>query len=737
MAEPEPTAVRRPLPAWTSDLAKGVEPLWIASTAALFVLWGYDWIPRLIRMLGHSGPMETIEWAVYMSMLVAFPVVAIIIAIVLPRVLKGQATIVVKAFVIVVAMTSAVMFALNGRATLVGIALVPALIGALTSTGAWRIIGERNVDGIVALVLIGIVSLIAWMMAGGLVYWTRATDWFLTSPLRFLALLVATAVAVVGLPRLREGKETKPAPGVAFRVLSIFAVLVLIVFSFRTNPMVEFYHWGFWVGPIEQLRQGGWLLRDTPSQYGFLSILVPTAMPGSAWQSFWFYQAAIYAVVAVLMFAVFRKLRAGVGNFLLSVLLVFTSLFFRPRTATLILPSQMTPSGGPVRFLWCFVLLAWLLHAWKGDSDSEETSRGSFLLVGHLIWISSIAWSFEAAIYSSAIWFSAVAVYLIQRGGAEKRAGATSAQIVLSTLKSISLPVAMLLALYAIVWISYRIGIGAAPDLHGYIEFGLLYSRGFGSLPIAPHGSIWYLLLVFFIASTVAVRFLVEDWRDFRLVIAAGVWGGIWSLSSYFVSRSHPVNLLSLAPVLLFALAILIVVIRHSTRRQWHGLVRAAMVPVLAVPIAMTLGHPGLFADLDTKQLSPARFTKQLPLMDQELEDLLKKAGAKPSDSFVRIADGRLMLPAWHGRDSTRIMSDKSWLPKPYEIIGSLNSERRKVYIGRNEGGKGWLVHNKSITIAGFDERLDEIRGAYSIGQPVTSGDWIVWPVQGASPSTK
>ena len=57
--------VRRPLPQWVYETARGVEPLWISSTAALFVLWGYDLIPRAIRMLGHSGRMETIEWGVY------------------------------------------------------------------------------------------------------------------------------------------------------------------------------------------------------------------------------------------------------------------------------------------------------------------------------------------------------------------------------------------------------------------------------------------------------------------------------------------------------------------------------------------------------------------------------------------------------------------------------------------------------------------------------------------------
>jgi hypothetical protein len=170
---------------------------------------------------------------------------------------------------------------------------------------------------------------------------------------------------------------------VAYRIVSAFVLLFLIVFSFRTNPTVEFYHWGFWVGPMEQLRQGGWLLHDTPSQYGFLSILIPSALPGGAWISFWYYQAAIYAIVGALMFIIFRRLRGGVGNLLLSFLVVFTTLFFRPRSATLILPAQMTPSGGPVRFLWCFVLLGWLLLVFREAKGRREAGAG-FPLVGHL-----------------------------------------------------------------------------------------------------------------------------------------------------------------------------------------------------------------------------------------------------------------------------------------------------------------------------------------------------------------
>jgi hypothetical protein len=701
---------------WAAEAARGIEPLWIGATASIFIIWGYALIPRAIRAMGHTGLMETIEWGVYISLLVGFPLVCIIVGLALPRVWQGRLATAVKTIAIVLSLALGIKFVLDGRLLLAAIAAIPALITTLMSFDAYRILSERPVEGIVSLIVLGIVALIAWMSAGGLVYWMRASDWFLSSPWRILAIAIASIVSIAGLPRFGTEAETKAPPGVVYRIISIFLVLVLIVFSFRTNPMVEFYHWGFWVGPIEQLRQGGWLMYDTPSQYGVLSILIPTILPGSAWISFWYYQAAIYAIVGVLMFIIFRRLRGGVGNLALSFLVVLTTLFFRPRSSALILPAQMTPSGGPVRFLWCFILLGWLLLVFRdsvGHKERAEPGAG-FPLVGHLLWICSIAWSFEAAIYSSAIWFSAFTVYLIQSRK--------------NVVKSVAIPVAMLIALYVMVWLIYKLGLGFGPDLAGYTEFGFLYSKGFGSLPIAPHGAIWYLALIFFIASTVVVQFLVEDWKDFRLVVAAGVWGGVWSLSSYFVSRSHPVNLLSIAPVFLFAVAVLMIVIRHSPRRQWHRYVRGAVVPALAIPIAMTLGHPGLAANLRTHQLSPAKFKEQLPVMDPALQTLLKSSGVTKETPVVRIVDGRLMLPAW----SDHTIDDVSWLPKPYEIIGSLPPERRQVYIERSAKSKvgGWLVHHASDTLAHFNDRLAEIQRNYQVGLPLSLGPWKVWQVR-------
>lgn len=607
MLEPRAARPSRALPRGLVELARALEPLWIASLALLLLVWGYD----IVSAVGQTtGPVntQTMQWRIYISMLLAFPAAAIVVALALPRIAKGQAATVVKTFAIVAGFTVGIMGLVNGRLVPAAAALAPAVATALMAPGAYRIVSDRPLERLIPLLVIGVVAFIAWMCAGGLVYWTGATSWFLATPYRGLAIVVASAVAITGLPRFGDSPELKAAPGVAFRIASAFLVVVLIAFSFRTMPIADFHRWDLWLGSIEQIREGRWLLRDAASPQGILSVFIPAALPGRAWVSFWYYQAVIYALVGVLMFIIFRRLRGGVGNLLLSFLAVFTTLFFRPRSASVLLPAQATPSGGPVNFFWCFVLLGWLLLVFREAKGRRQPGAG-FPLVGHVIWICSIAWSFDAAVHASAIWLPTFAVYLIQRGSTERREGLSSSVIARRAIRSILLPVSLLMGLNLGVVAVYNATIGVTPDVQHYIQIASSYARGFGSLAIEANGAIWYLTLVFFIASTVVVQFLVDDWRDFRLAVATGVWGGVSSLASLFVLRGDPVDLLNITPALLFAIAVLMIVLRHSPRRMWHGYVRAATVPVFAMPIAMTLGHPQLAPDLRTKQLPPYKWT--------------------------------------------------------------------------------------------------------------------------------
>jgi hypothetical protein len=150
----------------------------------------------------------------------------------------------------------------------------------------------------------------------------------------------------------------------------------------------------------------------------------------------------------------------------------------------------------------------------------------------------------------------------------------------------------------------------------------------------------------------------------------------------------------------------------------------------------MTLGHPQLFADLATPQLAPHKFIQQVPAMDPPLQSLLLASGAKPTDSFVRMVDGRLVLPPWIDADSSKTLSDRSWLPKPYEIIGSLPPWRREVYLARNSrtGQGGWLIHSKNAPMLHFDERFAELEKHYAVTKKAESGEWMIWYMEPLAP---
>ena len=117
--------------------------------------------------------------------------------------------------------------------------------------------------------------------------------------------------------------------------------------------------------------------------------------------------------------------------------------------------------------------------------------------------------------------------------------------------------------------------------------------------------------------------------------------------------------------------------------------------------------------------------------MEPSLNELLLEAGAKPTDPFVRIGDGRLVLPAWRQRDSrgSRVISPYSWLPKQYEIIATLPPDRRQKYIDRLAEHlrlSGWLVHSKTGGISNYDEQLADIQRTHVETRRFENSDWIV-----------
>ncbi len=700
---------------------RAIEPLWIAALGAQFIVLGGLLLPRIIRLLGRGGAAETVEWAVWMSMLFVFPPLVWLIGWVAPKVIgRGASALVKRGIVALLMLELAIYAALNASPTQV----IPILAAAgSVSLLMWR---ERSGElGGTATLLAMISGTAAWIASGTLVYWQSATSWILASPITVVVVIATVLIGGLMLKRWAFSEDEG-----TIRIVDFVPLLVLVAFSFRTFPMVEFYHWGFFIGPIEQLRQGGTLLWDTPSQYGFLSILIPSILPGSAWQSFWFFQSFVYAAVACLMYVSIRRLAAGWYGGVAAFLITLTTLFFRPRTEALILPAQMTPAAGPFRFMWCFVMLAFLVR-WQ---TREDSGRGGsrFALVGTIIWGLALLWSAETAIYVTAMWFPALLIHTIQAASRDRLSAVHTAARV---LRAAAYPLTATLIVGSVVLAGYRVAGLPGPDIFGHFEYVLLYSSGgFGALPIDPTGTVWYLVLAFLMVVSIIVLHARDSLTDSRLVVWAAVAGGTWALASYFTGRSHPVNLIALIPLLLFGLVACLRLRPFGYSPRARLAVAAAMLPMLAMPVALTAGHREFASAVSETQLAPSSFTDQLPLIDPELQSVLTSAGAAPGDAFVLASDGRLMLGAWQTPNGRELVS-RSWLPKAFEIIGSLPENRRQVYFDRNAAsfpGEGWLIESRTLSANGADHLLRFLEAGRRLGGRRESEHWVVTEIQAA-----
>jgi len=696
-----------------------------AAIALVCVIAGYQLLPGFIRLMGKSGRVESVEWAVYMLLGSAFPVAAGFISWRATHAVSSRArawTMLAAGLVVAAAAWFSVVLGLAAFCIGVGFA-------ALVLAIEWRVSSQDFKDVPVWSALVFVILAATWEATLRLGSWTDAGGWF-TQSIRTPVLALFVIAAVTATFASRDGNPAGEFPlRFKFSWIDLPAVALFLMLSFRTTPIVEFYHWSFWVGPMESVRQGGWLLWDVPSQYGFLSVLLPALLPTSdAWQALYFFQAALYAVAAFAIYATMATVRPGLVARLVAIFFTATAFFFRPRTLSLILPAQMTPAGGPMRFIWCYAMLGVLV--WK-HARGEAVTAVRFAVVGTLVWIASLAWSAESAIYTTVAWGGAYGVFLLQKFFSARRASDDAPRRRLSGLAAgVALPFAALAGAMLLLSLGYRALNGHPPDWMSYYEYALLFSGGYSGLPVETTGVVWYLVLLFMVLSAALVRLFVRNPHDSRLVIGTGAWGTVWGISSYFVSRSHPVNLLSLVPLLVISLVIVLIVLRSAVTDRWTRLLTVVTIPLVSMPILLTLTHSGFPALLLQPQSPVAALSAQVPPMDSSLAQLAMTAGMRADDAVFFVSDGRYVMPRWPElRSGLAETNSRGWMPKPYEMISTLPAARRNAYMerfgSRFEMG-GWLIQKKSDINEGYLSAIDFIEKGYARARTFENENWLM-----------
>jgi hypothetical protein len=477
---------------------------------------------------------------------------------------------------------------------------------------------------------------------------------------------------------------------------SAFPYLVFLILALRADPLFiegAQMHWEYYVGPIRMLRQGGWLLWDVPSQYGFLVILMPSLLPvSSAWDAFYLFQAlTLFVSVGLFYHALHRLL--GAGRFL-SFFLVIASFFLA--YPTLCGPTPF-PSSSAVRFLWCYVLLYLAVVFLLPSRPSLE----GFVRWGSLPWVAGVLWSAESAVYVTATFAAPLGLHLLVQGLTKGPAAFADRQL----LWCLARPLVTLATAILLTFVYYGACLGHFPDLRMYALHASSYASGFGAVPLAVNGPIWVFILVLFcglcgLGSTLA-----------RHRQAAGPAGAIaaatacvWAVASYYVGRAVPNNLVAVFPLLIFALAIVVRATMAASSLRLGPL--AVAISLFAVALTSPLANPGLVDTLAKLRFTPGQITSRLAVADESLSGILVLANIGP-DTPVVYHGYAIAMPADPSEQSSR-SHECNWLPTPLALLEMPVDPVRRAeiitrYIERHRQS-GFFVQR----LGQFEERLNE-----------------------------
>jgi hypothetical protein len=475
----------------------------------------------------------------------------------------------------------------------------------------------------------------------------------------FFACLAVELCLQIGLGRDRQAPNQGTRSALSY-LLRGLPYAVILMFALRADslfykgPDMPDMHWDYFIGPVQTVRSGGWLLWDTPSQYGFLNILLTALIPfRSAWDSFYFFQAATLFAAAGLFYR-FLHHYSHAGR-LISLALVITSFFLA--YPTLIGPAPF-PSSSAVRFLWCYALLYFSASIFLKPAPSMRT----FVRRGTFLWLAAVLWSAESAIYATPIFFAPVLLYFLLRFLSEGHSILTERE----SWNLVTFPLAILALTLLGISTIYYLAIGHVPDFEMFWMYGSGYAAGFGGIPMNWDGPIWIFALVFLVASAGLRAVLTDHFSaEGPAGIIIAVMACIWATASYYIGRAVPNNVVALFPLICFALAITLRSIASSARISPAAI--AVALPIFSLAMATPIWNEKVFSVIRGLRPYPQSMESRLPAPDSSLTALMARAQIDVNSPVVYYSNSSVMpVDIANGTTHSR---ETRWLPTPLTLL--------------------------------------------------------------------
>jgi len=528
--------------------------------------------------------------------------------------------------------------------------------------------------------------------------WTFGTTfeaWFFRSPYAIpmfvlsLVIVVAT-LAGFGADRPLSGRS----PGIITWGADVIALSVFGLAAFRTdqlfNDLDTYLHWSYFVGPADAVRQGNWLLWDVPSVYGFLAMVTVAAFPAEdIWASLYLVNSSLVLLSAIALFFLLRSLRSGPVNRCFAFLMTFAAVFVLPGDLNVPTGPQIWPSVGGFRFFWAYALLAVIVVACRNLQHGKATAL--VLSVGCIVWLVGALWSFESAVYCTAIWLPAyLLVVWVKALTADTQARSLIKIIGLAGLRSL-IPLWLLAVTVCVLIGYYRWTLGHMPDLRSFVEMAVQWNARHARWTYDKVGPVAVFIL-FCIISTACVG-SVRRARGHALGLTWAAWVTLWAGSSYLVAKTDRVTLFCLAPVLCCSIAVASHLYRH---RGPHAtacstLAKTAYVPVLTVFLAVAFGHPErLVQAARAWDAGYSEFQGRLPVLDESAVELLTSVGDTIDCPVLLLGNPLVTVREVAGHDCSSFNRAQppfaSWLL----AVDVLRPERVDVYVSRYKRRHSW-----------------------------------------------
>lgn len=461
--------------------------------------------------------------------------------------------------------------------------------------------------------------------------------------------------------------------------------LLFALLSFRSDPLFSVngseYHWAYYANVIATYQSGGILLWDTPSQYGFLNIILGSLLSKDPWQSFYLLQSFLLFLVTSLSFS---TLNSFYGDRKFGTLICFlaTMIFFFADPA--LIGPQPFPSSSVLRFSPSYLLLISILYMHGHKKISNKYGNiliSAFFTIGCL-------WSAESLIYCFAIFFSYSFSRIVVLFKGEK--DFDFKEIIFDTI----FPVILLSATCALVIIFYISNYGVKPDFRMFFMYGKYYSDGFGSLPLTISGFIWALLLPLAILIAIFTYLYKSTNLNSEFISIFTITGAIFAWFSYFIGRAVPNNIMVLAPMLIWCYLIVISLLHGKVNTPLYITFKFCAYIYIVVHISSYLIQPQFFSlfSLSNFKTFNKDISKNRAEAHPELQSLIKKNNLSNKDFVYYGYSGT--FPA---NDSNEINKGTNlWLPQPFalldEPIPSAISDRiTERFVARNKR-EGYIV---------------------------------------------